>query len=134
MSAPADPIDFPALDAAIERCQLDTVRPIFAAETQRRSAFITAVYTDQAAISAARLALADKRRALREAPLQPPPAGAAPAAPAETDQQLALAERALDDRQHALDDRRRLEALRQEAVDLKRSYFLAHCPPGKKRG
>src|SRR5687767_10100970 len=104
-------VDFPALDAAIERCERASVLPVFAAEAQRRSAAVTAFYQEQVQIAAERLATTSKRRALRE--------GAAPSAtghgtPA-TDQELALRQLALDDRQRALDDQRRLETMRQEA-------------------
>jgi type II secretory pathway component HofQ len=123
-------VDFPALDAAIERCERASVLPVFAAEAQRRSAAVTAFYQEQVQIAAERLATTSKRRALRE--------GAAPSAtghgtPA-TDQELALRQLALDDRQRALDDQRRLETMRQEAVDLKRQYFLTKCAASKKPG
>ena len=121
-------VDFPALDAAIERCDRASVLPVFAAEAHRRSAAVTAFYQEQAQIAAERIAAAGKRRALREG-------GAAPAngqsAPAASDQELSLKQLALDDRQRALDDQRRLETMRQEAVDLKRQYFLSKCA-GKK--
>ena len=134
LAAPAlfTPIDFTALDDAIERCQRSTVLPVFAAEAQRRSAFVTALYDEQAAISLERMATAAKRRALREAAMATPAAKDVPAAAGESDQELSLAQLALDDRQRALDDRRRLEAIRQEAVDVKRQYFLTRCPTGKK--
>lgn len=122
------PMDLPALDAAIERCDREKVLPIFAAEPQRRSAAVTAFYEEQAQIAAERLATASKRRALREG--TPAPAGAL-AAPGSSDQELALRQLALDDRQRALDDQRRLESMRQEAIDLKRHYFLTKCA-GKK--
>lgn len=122
-------VDFPALDAAIERCERASVLPVFAAEAQRRSAAVTAFYQEQVQIAAERLATTSKRRALRE--------GAAPSATghgaaAASDQELALRQLALDDRQRALDDQRRLETMRQEAVDLKRQYFLARCAASKK--
>ena len=120
-AAPA--VDFPALDAAIDRCERATVLPVFAAEAQRRSAAVTAFYQEQAQIVAERLATAARRRALRE--------GAAVEAAGATDQQLALVQLALDDRQRALDDQRRLETMRRDAVDLKREYFLTKCA-GKK--
>lgn len=120
-------VDFPALDAAIERCDRASVLPVFAAEAHRRSAAVTAFYEEQAQIAAERIAAAGKRRALRE--------GSAPAngqsTPAASDQELSLKQLALDDRQRALDDQRRLETMRQEAVDLKRQYFLGKCA-GKK--
>ncbi|MDP5281075.1 hypothetical protein Q9Q95_19270 [Sphingomonas sp. DG1-23] len=122
-----EPIDLPALDAAIERCERGTVLPIFAAEAGRRSAAVTAFYQEQVQIVAERLATAERRRTLRETP-------AAPATPAATDQELSLRQLALDDRQRALDDQRRLETMRQEALDLKRAYFLMHCPANRKQG
>jgi hypothetical protein len=124
-----EPIDFPALDTAIERCDRAAVLPVFAAEAQRRSVALTTFYQEQARIAAERLATAGKRRALREA--VPPPAGQV--AP-DSDQDLALLQLALDDRQRALDDQRRLETMRQEAVDLKRQYFLSRCAANKKPG
>lgn len=132
--AASAPMDLTVLDTAIERCERDTVLPLFAAEPHRRSAFITTSYQEQAAINAERLVIADKRRSIREgARADMPATSPAAAKPAESDQELALAQLALDDRQRALDDRRRLETLRQEAVDLKRLYFLGRCPSGKKK-
>ncbi|TFI58172.1 hypothetical protein E2493_11365 [Sphingomonas parva] len=137
MALPPEPFDFAALDGAIERCERKIALPVFAAEAQRRSAFLTAAYQEQAAIAAERVATVARRRALREAPVRPavPPAAATtPTAtsPAETDAELALRLLSLEDRQQALDEARRLEAMRQEAVDMKRGYFLTHCPSGKK--
>jgi hypothetical protein len=129
---PPAPIDFSALDAAIERCERATVLPVFTAEPQRRSVFVTAVYDEQAAITGERLAVAGKRRALREAALRATEVKDSTAMPGESDQELALQQLALDDRQRALDDRRRLEAMRQEAIEVKRQYFLTRCPSGKK--
>ena len=126
-------MDLPALDSSIERCQRDAVLPIFSGEAQRRSEFVTAAYQEQAEISAERLSVATKRRALREASLRTAAAQSEPVKPSETDQELALAQLALDDRQRALDDRRRLETMRQDAVELKRQYFLSHCASPKKK-
>jgi len=127
-----EPVDLPALDAAIERCERATVLPVFAAEAQRRSAAVTGFYQEQAQIVAERFATAGKRRALREATAAAVPA--APDASAPTDQELSLRQLALDDRQRALDDQRRLETMRQEAIDLKRQYFLTRCAANKKPG
>jgi hypothetical protein len=122
-----EPMDLVALDAAIERCDRAAVLPVFAAEAQRRNAMVTDFYQEQARIVAERLATASQRRALRETPATNPTT-------APTDQDLALRQLALDDRQRALDDQRRLETMRQEAVDLKRQYFLARCPTRGKSG
>ncbi|WBY07160.1 hypothetical protein PIB19_17365 [Sphingomonas sp. 7/4-4] len=59
-------VDFPALDAAIERCDRASVLPVFAAEAHRRSAAVTAFYEEQVQIAGERIATAGKRRALRE--------------------------------------------------------------------
>jgi len=91
---------------------------------------MTGFYQEQSAIAAERIATADKRRALREGAAAP---GAA-ATPAATDQELSLRQLALDDRQRALDEHRRLETLRQEAVDLKRQYFLTRCAGSRRPG
>ena len=126
-----EPIDFPALDAAIEQCTRDKILPVFAAEAHRRSAAMTGFYQEQSAIAAERIATADKRRGLREGAAAQGATGASPAA---TDQELSLKQLALDDRQRALDEHRRLETLRQEAVDLKRQYFLTRCSGSRRPG
>jgi hypothetical protein len=123
----AEAIDLPALDAAIERCERAAVLPIFATEARRRSTTVTGFYQEQSRIVAERFATANERRALRERNAAQPGQEAAT-----SDQELSLRQLALDDRQRALDDQRRLETMRQEALDLKRSYFLAKCPAGRK--
>ena len=125
-------IDFATLDEAIETCRREAVLPVFAAEARRRSAFVTAAYQEQAEISRERAAIAAKRRVLREVALRPASGQSEAAKPVESDQELALAQLALEDRQRALDDRRRLETMRQQAVEVKRQYFLVHCATGKK--
>ena len=131
-AALADPMDFPTLDEGIERCQRETVLPIFNSEAARRSAFVTAAYQEQVGITQERILVARARRAIREAARAPTADRAAAPKPPESDQELALGQLALDDRQRALDDRRRLETMRQEAIDLKRQYFLLHCTSPKK--
>ena len=130
-SALIEPMDLPAVDRAIESCDRAAVLPVFAAEAQRRSAFATSVYQEQAAISIERKVAADARRALREAALNVP-ANTGTSSTQGTDRELELKQLALEDRQRALDDRRRLEQIRQQAVDLKRNYFLSRCPADKK--
>jgi hypothetical protein len=125
----SEPMDLPALDAAIERCERDKVLPVFAAEARRRSAAVTAFYQEQVQIAADRLATAARRRALREAGGTPEAGQAIGGA---SDQELSLRQLALDDRQRALDDQRRLETMRQEAIDLKRQYFLTRCVGNRK--
>jgi hypothetical protein len=72
-----------------------------------------------------RLAVNDQRRALRETP---------PVKLTELKQvekQLDLQQAALEDRQKALNDKRMLESIRQDAMDNMRRYFLNNCPAGK---
>ena len=112
--------DLEALDEAVARCDRKVVNAVFASETARRSQFLLDAYRDQEMIVNARLALADQRRASREASAVKP-----------SDQkQLDLEQAALDDRQRALNDRRMLEGIREDATDNMRRYFLNTCPAG----
>lgn len=110
-------IDFAALDEAIERCDRAAVLPVFAQEMRRRSRFVSQTYAEQARISAERAELASARQLT-------PPLGA---------DVIASRQLALDDRQRALDDARRLELLRREAIELKRQYFLDHCSAARRK-
>jgi hypothetical protein len=47
------------------------------------------------------------------------------------EKQLDLQSAALDDRQKTLNDKRMLEAIRIDATDTMRRYFLNNCPAGK---
>jgi hypothetical protein len=114
--------DLDALDQAVTRCDRNAANPAFAGEAARRSQFLLDAYREQEAIVTDRLALSDKRRELREA-------GAIKPA---DDKQLRLDEAAIDDRQRALNDKRMLEGIRQDAMDTMRRYFLNNCPAGSK--
>lgn len=122
-----EPLDLSNLPAAIDRCDRKAVLPIFAAEEQRRSASLVTFYQEQSQIVSDRIETTSKQRALREPALS----GSPDAAAGESERALALRQLALDDRQRALDDLRRLEGLRQQAVDMNRRYFLTHCAGGK---
>ena len=116
--------DLDALDQAVSRCDRTAANPVFSGEAARRSQSLLDAYREQEAIVADRLALADQRRTFREAP---------PAKPAEQKQlerQLDLQEAALEDRQKALNDKRMLEGIREDAMDSMRHYFLLNCPAG----
>ena len=114
--------DLDAIDQAVARCDRASVNPAFASESARRSQFLLDAYREQEAIVTERLALSDRRRAAREAGT----------IKASEDKQLKLQEAALDDRQRALNDRRMLEGIRQDAMDTMRHYFLTNCPAGRK--
>ena len=116
--------DLDALDQAVARCDRHAANPVFAGEAARRSQFLLDAYRDQEAIVADRLALADERRGLRETgPVK-----------ASVQKDLQLRDAAIEDRQKALNDKRMLEAIREDAMDNMRRYFLTNCPAGKDIG
>jgi len=110
--------DLDALDQAVARCDRNAANPVFAAEGARRSQSLLDAFREQEAIVNERLALSDQRRALRETPL---------ARPLEQKQ----LEKQLDLQQAALNDKRMLELIREDATDSMRRYFLNNCPAGK---
>jgi glycine/D-amino acid oxidase-like deaminating enzyme len=118
--------DLDALDQAVARCDRQAANPVFAGEAARRSSFLLDAYQEQAGIVADRLALADQQRALREA------TDLKPAEIKQTQKQLDLQAAAIDDRQKALNDKRLLEGIRDDAMDSMRRYFLLNCPAGGK--
>jgi hypothetical protein len=120
--------DLDALDQAVARCDRNAVNPMFAGEAQRRSEFLLGAYREQAAIVADRLALTDQRRALREA------TDLKSTERKDSEKQLDLLQAALDDRQKALNDKRMLEGIREDAMDSMRHYFLLNCPAGSGHG
>jgi hypothetical protein len=117
--------DLDALDQAVARCDRNAANPVFSSEAARRSQFLLDAYREQEGIVTERLTVNDQRRALRETP---------PVKPTEQKQlekQLDLQQAALEDRQKALNDKRMLESIRQDAMDNMRRYFLNNCPAGK---
>jgi len=118
--------DLDALDQAVARCDRHVANPVFSGEAARRSLFLLDAYKEQEGIVAERLALADQRRALREA------TDVKAADIKQTEKQLDLQQAALDDRQKALNDKRLLEGIRKDAMDSMRRYFLMNCPAGGK--
>ena len=116
--------DLDALDQAVARCDRGAANPVFAAEVARRSQFLLDAYKEQEAIVSDRVSLTDQRRSLRETPLAKVEQKAA-------EKQLDLQNAALDDRQKMLNDKRMLEAIRIDATDTMRRYFLNNCPAGK---
>ena len=116
--------DLDALDQAVTHCERAAVNPMFAGEAARRSQFLLDAYHEQEVIVGDRLALADQRRSLRE------DASVKVAERKQTDKQLDLQQSAIDDRQKALNDKRMLEGIREDAMDSMRHYFLLNCPAG----
>jgi hypothetical protein len=115
------------LDQAVARCDRNSVNPMFAGEAQRRSQSLLDAYREQEAIVADRLTLSDQRRTLREA------TDLKASERKETEKQLDLQHAALEDRQKALNDKRMLEGIREDAMDSLRHYFLLNCPAGQER-
>ena len=113
--------DLDALDQAVARCDRGIANPAFSAEAGRRSSFLLETYREQESIVAARLDVSQRRATLREAG----------AIKASDDKKLSLEEAAIEDRQKALNDQRMLEAIRQDAMDSMRRYFLLNCPAGR---
>ena len=116
--------DLDALDQAVAHCQRAAVNPMFAGEAARRSEFLLDAYHEQESIVNDRLSLADQRRTMREA-------GSVKAA---DQKQIDLEQADLDDRQKALNDKRMLEGIREDAMDSLRHYFLLNCPAGGSQG
>jgi hypothetical protein len=116
--------DLDALDQAVAHCDRKVSNPVFSAEAARRAQFLLDAYREQEAIVNDRLTLSDQRRALREATEMKP------ADVKQTEKQLDLQQANLDDRQKALNDKRLLEGIRQDAMDSMRRYFLNNCPAG----
>jgi hypothetical protein len=109
------------LNHAVARCDRGTANPAFSSEAAQRSTFLLDTYREQEAIVAARLDLSQRRATLRESG----------AIKASDDKKFSLEEAAIEDRQRALNDRRMLEGIRQDAMDSMRRYFLMNCPAGK---
>ena len=116
--------DLDTLNQAVAHCDRAAVNPMFAGEAGRRSQFLLDAYKEEQAIVADRLALADQRRSLREA------GNGKSSDDKQLEKQLDLQEAALDDRQKALNDKRMLEGIREDAMDSMRHYFLLNCPAG----
>ena len=117
-------VDLDTLNQAVAHCDRAAVNPMFAGEAGRRSQFLLDAYHEQEAIVNDRLTLADQRRALRE------DSSMKAAEQKELEKQLDAQQADLDDRQKALNDKRMLEGIREDAMDSMRHYFLLNCPAG----
>lgn len=111
-----------AIDQAVAQCDRAVANPAFASETARRSQALLDAYREQEAIVKARLTLAERKRALREVSAKKN---------VEEERAIALEEALIEDRQRALNDKRMLEAIRQDTMDAMRRHYLAHCPSGR---
>ncbi len=113
-----DGSDLPALSKAVAACDRPVVAKSVEGETKRHGAFLLDAFREQGEIAAARADLAARRRALHAAPVSKT---------ADTDQPLASVAETLDDRQHALDDARVLDRLKQDALGWFRQQFIIQC-------
>ena len=116
--------DLDTLNQAVAHCDRAAVNPMFAGEAARRSEFLLDAYKEQAEIVDERLAITEQRRALRE------DSSIKLADQKELEKQLDAQQADLDDRQKALNDKRMLEGIREDAMDSMRHYFLLNCPAG----
>ena len=110
-----DDTDIDRVSKAAVACDRPAMSRAWADEVKRHSDFVVSSLKDQAAIAADRQALVERRRKSRGP------------GPAEADAVLAEAASDLDDRQRALDDQRRLDTMRQEAVTYFRQIYLTRC-------
>jgi len=115
--------DLDALDQAVTRCDRPSANPVFSAEAGRRSQFLIDAYKEQEAIVMGRVDVSSQRQALKEAGARANSTDLAA---------LDLQDSALDARMKALNDRRSLEAAREQAMDAMRHYYLLNCPAGGK--
>ena len=115
LSAADGEVDLDRLRAAAAACDRATVSRAWAEETKRHGDFVVAGLREQAAIAADRQALDARRRAARAAGGLAGLAG------------LTAEGADIDDRQRALDDRRRLDVMQQEAVVYFRGAYLTGC-------
>lgn len=107
--------DLDALGQAAAACDRAVVGRAWEAEQKRHGDFVLAALREQLAIVDARAALAERRRAARAV------------GPLEGIAALTADGAELDDRQRLLDDRRRLDTMRRDAVVYFRQQYISQC-------
>ena len=110
-----DDTDIDKLSKAATTCDRPAMSRAWEDEVRRRSGFVVLSLKEQSAIVADHQALVERRRKSRSS------------GPAESETVLAAVAADLDDRQRALDDQRKLDTMRQEAVTYFRQLFLNRC-------
>lgn len=111
-----DGTDLPALSKAVAACDRPGVARSVEGETKRHGAFLVDSFREQGEVAAARVDLAERRRALRAGDKT-----------VDTDALLGLIAQTLDDRQRALDDARNLDRMKQDAMGWFRQQFITQC-------
>ena len=115
LAAAIDGDDMDRLSKAAAACDRPAISRAWDDEVKRHSEFMMVSLRDQAAITAERQALLDRRRKAR-----------LPGA-TESEAIVIAAATDLDDRQHLLDDQRRLDTMRQDTVSYFRNLYLVRC-------
>lgn len=110
-----DDSDVERLSKAAAACDRPAISRGWEEEVKRHSDFVVSALREQAAIAADRQSLVERRRKSRGS------------GPAESETALAAASTDLDERQRALDDQRRLDTMRQDAVTYFRQLYLTRC-------
>ena len=107
---------FDAFSKAVEKCDRKVVADTVTDSFARHGRFLIDAYAEQRAIAQARADFAERRRKLHGGEHT-----------SDTENALSLAAQALDDRQRALDDQRRLDGMEQDMVSYFRSQYLTRC-------
>jgi hypothetical protein len=115
LAAVAADDDIERVNRAATACDRPAMSRAWEAEVKRHGDFIVTALGEQASIAADRQALVERRRKSRGT------------GPAESETVLSAVAAELDDRQRALDDRKRLDTMRQEAMGWFRQQYLARC-------
>ena len=110
-----DDTDIDKLSKAATSCDRPAMSRAWDDEVKRRSGFVVSSLKEQAAIAAERQSLVDRRRKSRSP------------GPAESETALAAVGADLDDRQRALDDQRKLDTMRADAVTYFRQLYIVRC-------
>ena len=111
--------DLDPLAAAVAACKRDVVVKSVSDDATRHGAFLVDAFKEQQDLARARADLAQRRYKLRF-----------PVAGEKTDDNerpLGALEQSLDARQHALDDLRTLDRLKQDAIGWFRQSYLTQC-------
>ena len=114
-----DRSDLDPLAAAVVACKRDVVARTVSDDARRHGAFLVDAFKEQQDLARARADLAQRRYKLRF-----PVAGEKTE---DNERTLGALEQSLDARQHALDDLRTLDRLKQDAIGWFRQNYITQC-------